>query len=149
MTMQMDDTYASALREALIDHVQTAPARRRRAARRLALGAAAGPLLVAAGAAAAAATDILRLPGSPDVVPLAPTVTVTVRGPRRWSWAHRRPARRQPRSGSARLTPGTFLTADGASLVGANASSAGTGAMGWHLAVVTGQHSTVITAGAG
>jgi len=46
------------------------------------------------------------------------------------------------------LTAGTFLTADGASLV-CDASTAGTGAMGWHLAVVPGQHTTVITAGAG
>jgi hypothetical protein len=46
------------------------------------------------------------------------------------------------------LTAGTFLTADGASLV-CDASSAGTGEMGWHLAVVAGQHSTAITAGAG
>ena len=46
------------------------------------------------------------------------------------------------------LTAGTFLTADGASLV-CDASSAGTGEMGWHLAVVAGQHSPAITAGAG
>jgi len=46
------------------------------------------------------------------------------------------------------LTAGTFLTADGASLV-CDASTAGTGAMSWHLAVVAGQRSTVITAGAG
>ena len=43
MNVQMDDRYASALREALIDYVQTAPERRQRAARRLTLGVARGP----------------------------------------------------------------------------------------------------------
>lgn len=148
MTMQMDDRYASALREALIDHVQTAPARRRRAARRLALGAATGLLLVVAGAAAAAAAGILHLPGSPDVAPLAGSVTVTGEGTQTVELG-------APPSGTteleirlACLTAGTFLTADGASLV-CDGSDAGTGAMDWHLVVLAGQHSTIITAGAG
>ncbi len=148
MTMKMDDRYASALREALIDHVQTAPARRRRAARRMALGVAAGLLLVVAGAAAAAAAGILRLPGSPDVAPLAPSVSVTGEGTQTVELGAPPAGTTELEIRLACLTPGTFLTADGASLV-CDASSAGTGAMGWHLSVVTGQHSTVITAGAG
>jgi hypothetical protein len=134
MTTKMDDAYASALREALIDHVQAAPARRRRAARSLAIGAAAGLLLVVAGAAAAAAAGILRLPGSPDVVPLAPSVTATGEGTQTVEIG-------APPAGSteleirlACLTAGTFLTADGASLVcDASTAGTGTGAMDWHL----------------
>ena len=151
MTIQMDDRYASALREALIDHVQTAPARRRRAARRLALGAAAGLLLVAGAAAgAAAAAGILRLPGTPDVAPLAGSATVTGEGTQTVELGAAPAGTTELEIKLACLTAGTFLTADGASLTcDASDAAAGTGAMGWHLAVVPGQHSTVITAGAG
>ena len=148
MSVQMNDRYASALREALIDHVQTAPERRRRAGRRLALGAAAGLLLVVAGAAAAAAAGILRLPGSPAVAPLAPSVTVMGEGTQTVELGVPPADTTELEIRLACLTAGTFLTADGASLV-CDASSAGTGAMDWHLAVALGQHTTVITAGAG
>jgi hypothetical protein len=148
MTIQMDDRYASALREALIDHVQTAPARRRRAARRLAIGAAAGLLLVAGAAAGAVAAGILQLPGTPDVAPLAPSVTVTGEGTQTVELGAPPAGTTELEIRLACLTAGAFQTADGASLV-CDASSAGTGAMGWHLAVAAGQHSTVITAGAG
>ena len=69
MTMQMDDRYASALREALIDHVQTAPARRRRAIRRLALGVAAGLLLVVAAAAVGLSSQPKVIPANGGAVP--------------------------------------------------------------------------------
>ena len=149
MTTQMDDRYASALREALIDHVRTAPARRRRAARRRAFGAAAGLLLVAVAAAGAVATGIVRLPGTPDVAPLAGSTTVTGEGTQTVELGTAPAGTTELEIRLACLTAGTFLTADGASLVcDAADASAGTGAMGWHLAVVPGQHSTVITAGA-
>ncbi len=148
MNVQMDDRYASALRAALIDHVQTAPERRQRAGRRLARGVAAGLLLVGGLAAAAAAAGILRLPGSPDIVPLAQTITVTGEGTQTVELGAPPDGTTELEIRLACLTAGTFLTADGASLV-CDGSDAGTGAMGWHLAVVTGQHSTVITAGAG
>ena len=90
----------------------------------------------------------MRLPGSPDVVPLAQSITVTGEGTQTVELG-------APPAGTTELeirltclTAGTFLTADGASLV-CDGSDAGTGEMGWHLAVVAGQHSTVITAGAG
>jgi hypothetical protein len=148
MTLQMDDRYARALREALIDHVQTAPERRQRAGRRLALGVAAGLLLVVAAAAAAAAAGILRLPGSPDVEPLAQSVTLTGVGTKTVELDAPPAGTTELEVRLACLTAGTFLTADGASLV-CDASSAGTGAMDWHLAVALGEHTTVITAGAG
>jgi len=148
MTTQMDDRFASALREALIDHVQTAPARRRRAARRLALGVAAGLLLVALAAAGAVAAGIVRLPGTPDVAPLAASVTVTGEGTQTVELGAVPAGTTELEIRLACLTAGTFLTADGASLV-CDGSDAGTSEMGWHLAVVAGQHSTVITAGAG
>lgn len=148
MTLQMDDRYASALREALIDHVQTAPERRQRAGRRLAFGVAAGLLLVGALAAAAAAAGILRLPGSPDVVPLAQTVTVMGEGTQTVELGAPPAGTTELEIRLACLTAGTFLTADGASLV-CDGSDAGKSEMGWHLAVVAGKHSTVITAGAG
>ena len=44
------------------------------------------------------------------------------------------------------LTPGTFFTADGASLQ-CDRQDAGTGQMGWQLPVQVGQHATVIRAG--
>jgi hypothetical protein len=144
MTVQMDDRYASALREALIFHVQTAPERRLRAGRRLALGVAAGLVL----AAAATAAGILRLPGSPDVVPLAQSITVTGEGTQTVEIGAPPASTTELEIRLACLTAGTFLTADGASLV-CDGSDAGTSAMGWHLAVVAGQHSTVITAGSG
>jgi hypothetical protein len=150
MTTQMDDRYASALREALIDHVRTAPARRRRAARRLALGVAAGLLLVAGAAAGAVASGIVRLPGTPDVAPLAGSTTVTGEGTQMVELGAPPAGTTELEIRLACLTAGTFLTADGASLV-CDASDAGTGsgAMGWHLAVVPGHHSTVITVRAG
>lgn len=148
MTTQMDDRYASALREALIDHVRTAPARRRRAARRLALGAAAGLLLVVGAAAGAFAAGIMRLPGTPDVAPLAGSVTVTGEGTQTVELGAPPAGTTELEIRLACLTAGTFLAADGASLV-CDASDAGTSVMGRHLAVVPGQHSTVITAGAG
>ena len=148
MTVQMDNQYASALREVLVEYVESAPARRHRAARRLTLSAAAGLLLVAGATAAAAAAGILQLPGSPDVSPVAATVTVTGEGTEAVELGAPPAGTTELEIRLACLTAGTFLTADGASLV-CDASTAGTGAMDWHLAVVPGQHTTVITAGAG
>lgn len=150
MTVQMDDRYAGALREALVEYIGSAPARRRRAARRLALGAAAAMLLVAAATAAAAAAGLLPLLGAPDVAPLAGSTTVTGEGTQTVELGPAPTGATDLEIRLSCLTAGTFLTADGASLV-CDASDAGTssGAMGWHLAVVPGQHSTVITADPG
>lgn len=150
MRVRMDDRYSGALRGALVDYVQSAPARRRGAVRRLTLGAGAGVLLLAGAAAAAGAAGILQLPGSPDVAPLAGSVTVAGEGTQTVELGAAPAGATDIEIRLACLTVGSFLTADGASLV-CDASDAGTsaGAMAWHLAVVPGQHSTVITAGAG
>ena len=82
------------------------------------------------------------------MAPLAGSVTVTGEGTQTVELGAPPAGTTELEIRLACLTAGTFLTADGASLV-CDASSAGTGEMGWHLAVVPGQHSTVITAGAG
>jgi hypothetical protein len=62
MTVQMDDRFSHALRLALLDHVQEAPARRRRA--RLQIATACGICLLALGGGVAAASILLRQPGA-------------------------------------------------------------------------------------
>lgn len=148
MSVRMDDRFADALRSALVDHVDAAPARRRGARRRMALGVATAALLAAVAAAAAAAAGILRLPGQPDVIPLAGSTTITGAGTQTVELGPAPAGATQIEVRLACLTPGSFLTADGAEFV-CDASDAGTAVMGWHLPVAPGQHSTVITAGIG
>lgn len=73
---EMDPTFASALREALVAHVEGAARRRRRWRWRLGLGAVAG-MGVLAGGAAVAATLLTAPPGATKNIPLSRLVTVT------------------------------------------------------------------------
>lgn len=114
----------------------------------MALGAAVALLLVAITAAVAVAAGVLRLPGTPDVVPLAGSTTVTGVGTQAVELGEAPSGAMEIEIRLACLTAGTFFTADGAELE-CDASTAGTDVMVWHLAVIPGQHSTTITAGDG
>jgi hypothetical protein len=148
MTVRMDDRFAESLRSALVGYAESAPSRRRRARRRLVFGTLAGAALVVAAAAAAVAAGVLRLPGEPDVVPLAGSTTFTGAGTQNVELGPTPAGATQIEVRLACLTAGSFLTADGAELR-CDASDAGTAVMGWHLPLAPGQHSTTITAGEG
>jgi hypothetical protein len=146
MTVQMDERYASALRAALIEHVENAPARRRRTGLRVAGASGVGALVLGGGLAAA--TGLLQLPGGPVVTSLAQSVTVTGEGTQTVELGNS-PARTTDIDIKITcLTPGTFISADGAQLECVS-SDAGTGTMAWHLALAPGQHTTVVKAGSG
>ena len=150
MSVHMDETFAAALRAALVEHVETSrsPARVRRV--RWRGGIAAITALIIAGGGVAVASGALRLPGSDVVAHLAPAVTFTGSGTHTVDLG-------TPPAGTTLidirltcLTPGTFTTADGASM---ECSTADIGAtpetMSWQLPVTTALHSTTITATAG
>jgi hypothetical protein len=152
MSVQMDVTFAEALRAALVEHVETtaAPARPRRRPHLIVLSLAG--LAVAGGGVAMAAQLLAPSPPGSDVVTLlAPAVVVSGSGTQTIELG-------PPPAGANRidiklacLTAGTFTTADGANLQCTNADVAagGPGAMLYGLPLFAGQHSTTITAAAG
>jgi hypothetical protein len=146
MTVQMDDQFAVHLRAALVEHVEATPARERRTRRHTALGAGIGILILGGGAAYAA--GVLHLPGADVVTPLAASVTVTGEGTETVELGIPPAGTTDIDLALTCLTPGTFLTADGASLQ-CDRQDAGTAQMGWQLPVQEGQHATVIRAGDG
>lgn len=144
MSVQMDERFASILRDALVEHVQTTPARHRRRRWHVSLGAGLGVLAVGGGVAVAA--GVLPLPGTDVVTALAPSVTVTGSGTQTVDLG-------DPPAGTTAidikltcLTAGTFVTADGASLQ-CTAADPGKGTMSWQIPVRAGQRTTVIRAG--
>lgn len=146
MTVKMDEAFASSLRAALVEHVETSPAVRRRTRWHVIIGAGIGALLVGGGVAVA--TGVLPLPGADMVTPLASSVTQTGSGTGTIELGN-------PPAGATVidikltcLTAGTFVTDDGASMVCTGADS-GSGTMGWQVPVQGGQHTTAIHAGAG
>jgi hypothetical protein len=148
----MDETFAAALRAALVEHVETslAPARARRRRRRVIVLALAGLALAGGGVAVAAQLLAPSLPGSDVVTAVAPAVVVSGAGTQTVELG-------PPPAGASRidiqltcLTAGTFGTADGASLACTDADVGGISAtMLWGLPVTAGQHSTTITAASG
>lgn len=147
MTVKMDEAFASNLRAALVEHVEATPARRRRARRNVTVGAVLGVLLIGGGGVAVA-TGVLLLPGADLVTPVASSVTQSGTGTGTVELG-------SPPAGATVidikltcLTPGTFQTEDGATLVCEDADTSN-GTMMWQVPVVPGQHSTAIRAGAG
>jgi len=149
MNVTMDDRFAADLRAALIDHVQTASARKRRRQWRIAAITAVTVLAGSGGVAAAAATGVLPLPGADRVTPLATPVDFTGVG------TQSVPLGTPPASTTtidiklSCLTAGTFSTADGSSMECSADDASRQATMVWHLATQRGQHSTTITADAG
>lgn len=149
MTVRMDETFAVALRAALVEHVQTSrsPARTRRL--RWRGGLAAIIALIITGGGVAFATGIFQLPGSNVVAHLAPAVTFTGAGTHTVDLG-------TPPAGTTSidiqltcLSIGTFTTADGASLeCGSTDIGATSDTMSWQLPVSS-LHSTTITASSG
>jgi len=146
MTVRMDEAFAAGLRAALVEHVETTPARRRRTRWQVTLGVGVGVLLVGGGVAVAA--GVLPLPGADVVTPLASSVTGTGTGTGTVELG-------TPPAGATSidikvtcLTAGRFFTADGASLE-CSAADAGHGSMDWQVPLQVGQHTTVIRAGSG
>jgi len=147
MTVRMNDRYATALRDALVDYAGSAPARSPRRVRRLAWAAVAC-LVFLVGAASGAVAAAVLLPGSPDIAALASSTTAAGEGTQTIELGVAPQGATDVEINLTCLTSGTFLTADGASLV-CDAAAAGSGAMAWHLAVAPGMHSTTISAGPG
>lgn len=146
MTIRMDDTYAAALRSALVDQVEHSRSDGPRRSRWLMLGAGAAVVLLSGGVAVASGT--LTLPGADVVRPLAVSVTREGAGTATVDLG-------PPPSGSTvidiRLTclsAGTFYTEDGANLR-CDAGDAGIGTMGWRLPLRPGQQTTTIRASDG
>lgn len=144
MTVKMDERFASSLRAALVEHVQTAPARRRRTRWSLALGGVLGALIVGGGVAAAA--GVLPFPGTEVVTPLASAVTVTGSGTQTVELGAAPVGATVISISLTCLTEGRFFTADGANME-CSAAEAGGQTMGWKLPVQPGLQSTVIRAG--
>ena len=149
MSVHMDETFAVALRAALVEHVRTSrsPARTRRL--RWRGGLAAITALLIAGGGVAFATGIFQLPGSNVVTHLAPAVTFTGTGTHTVDLGTPPPGTTSIDIELTCLSPGTFTTADGASLeCGSTDIGATADTMSWQLPV-SGLHSTTITATGG
>jgi hypothetical protein len=145
MALQMDDRYASALRAALIEHVELAGRRRRRTRLRVAAGA--GTSLLILGGGVAAATAWLSLPGGDVVATKGPAVTVTRTGTATVELGAVPKGVTDVVLKLTCLTAGTFTFEDGASM-SCSASDAGStsGVTTYNLPIAPGQHSTTVAA---
>ncbi|MEV6929959.1 hypothetical protein AB0M46_36500 [Dactylosporangium sp. NPDC051485] len=144
MTVQMNDCYASALRAALIEHVEATSARRRRTGLRVVAGVGAAVLVLGGGVAAADA-GWLSLPGGDVVATEAPTVTVTRTGSATVELGAAPKGTTDVMLKLTCLTAGTFTFEDGASLVCSPADARAGNVTTYKLALAPGQHSTSIT----
>jgi len=149
MSVRMDETFAVALRAALVEHVRTSrsPARTRRL--RWRGGLAAITALLITGGGVAFATGIFQLPGSNVVTHLASAVTFTGTGTQTVDLGTPPPGTTSIDVELTCLSPGTFTTADGASMeCGSTDIGATSDTMSWQLPVSS-LHSTTITATGG
>ncbi|WP_432981946.1 hypothetical protein [Dactylosporangium sp. CA-233914] len=149
MTVQMNDSYASALRAALIEHVEATSARRRRTGLRVVAGAGAGVLVLGGGVAVAADAGWLSLPGGDVVTTEAPTVTATHTGSATVELGAAPKGTTDVMLKLTCLTAGTFTFEDGASLVCSAADATAGNVTTYKLALAPGQHSTSITTASG
>jgi len=150
MSLHMDETFAAALRAALVDHVETTPASTSARRRRWRFTGIAFAALVAGTGGVAVAAQLLAEPGSDTVTHVAPAVTYAGNGTQTVELG-------TPPAGATAvdirltcLTAGSFTTADGARLECSSASVGTVSAtMLWGLTLDEGQHATTITAAAG
>jgi hypothetical protein len=146
MTVKMDDTYAAALRSALVDQVERSRSDGPRRSRSLMLGA--GTAVVLLGGGVAVASGTLTLPGADVVRPLAASVTQEGAGTATVDLGSPPAGSTVIDIGLTCLSAGTFYTEDGASLR-CDAGDAGSGTIGWQLPLRPGQQTTTIRASDG
>ena len=145
MATQMNADYATALRQALIEHVEAAAVQHRRIGLRMTLGIGAGVLAVGGGVAAA--TGWLPLPGSDVVTPEAPPVTVVHTGSATIDLGPAPHGATDIELKFTCLSAGSFTFQDGASVTCSTTDAkSGNEFTTYKLALAPGQHSTTITA---
>lgn len=138
---QMDETYAVALRAALVEHVRatarTAPRRRLRSAATAVIG------LAVAGGGVAAASQYLSPPGTRVIEHLGSPVSAVRTGPAAIELGQAPAGADSIDIKLTCLSAGTFTVADGARLTCSD-GNAGTGTMSYVLPVASGQLTTTI-----
>ena len=144
MGLQMDEHYATALRAALIDHVDVTMRRRRRVGLGVATGAGATLLVVGGGIAVAAGW--LSLPGTDVVTSKGPAVTITHTGSATVELGPAPPGATDIELTLSCLSPGTFTFENGASVTCSDADVTSASSVStYQLPLAPGQHSTAIT----
>lgn len=146
MSMQMDETFAAALRDALVDHVTAGRRPRRATLRRWRWPTLGVVVLAAAGGGTALAVQLASpAPGGDNVTPLAASTTVTATGTRTIELG-------PPPAGANRinirfrcLSAGKFTFADGAGVLCDSSDTAHGGLTTYHLPLTPGQHTTIIS----
>jgi len=119
MSVQMDETFASALRELLVEQVEGSrgQARRRfRVSRRWAARMGAVLVLIVGGGGIAYATGVWSVPGSDVVTPLAAPITVTGTGTATVQLGAQPAGTKALEMDFTCLTAGSFTFADGSSV---------------------------------
>lgn len=117
MNVRMDETFASALRELLVEQVETSGGQAResfRGSRRWAVRAAAVSAVIVGGGGIAYATGAWSVPGSDLVTPLAAPVTVTGTGTETVQLGAQPAGTKALEMDFTCLTAGSFTFADGA-----------------------------------
>jgi len=151
MSVEINEDFAAALREMLIEHAQTRNRRPRllRWPQTLGLKIALVGVVLAVGGSAAAATVVLSLPGGTVVTQLAPAITIAGNGTETISLG-------APPQGTnvisltfSCLTPGNFVFADGSREDCSQTDAQQSTVLSETLPLAVGQSSTVITAGPG
>jgi hypothetical protein len=119
MSVQMDETFASALRQLLVEQVEASSGHARqpsRVSRRWAVRAGAVLALIVGGGGIAYATGAWSLPGSDVVTPLAAPVTVTGTGTETVQLGAQPAGTKTLEMDFTCLTAGNFTFADGAAV---------------------------------
>jgi hypothetical protein len=149
MSVQMDDTFASALRELLVEQVEASSDQERqsfRVSRRWAVRAGALLALIVGGGGIAYATGAWSVPGSDVVTPLAAPVTVTGTGTETVQLGAQPAGTKALEMDFTCLTAGSFTFADGSSIEcdgGSDQPST------YAMSIAPGEDTTTITATAG
>jgi hypothetical protein len=148
MSVQMDETFASALRELLVEQVaaSSSQAQRPRVSRRWAARAGTVVVLVVAGGGIAYATGAWSVPGSDVVTPLAASVTVTGTGTETVQLGAQPAGTKALEMDFTCLTAGQFTFADGA---GVECDGGSDQPSTYAMPIATGEDTTTITATAG
>jgi hypothetical protein len=146
MNVQMDEAFASALRELLVEQVEASSShtrRRPRVSRRWAARASTVAVLIVACGGIAYATGVWTVPGSSVVIPLAASVTVTGTGTETVQLGAQPAGTKALEMNFTCLTAGQFTFADGA---GVECDSGSGQPTTYAMPIATGEDATTITA---
>jgi hypothetical protein len=145
MSVRMDETFASALRELLVEQVEASsgPAPRRWVSRRWTARTVAVLVLIIGGGGISYATGVWSVPGSDVVTPLAAPITVTGTGTETVQLGAPPAGTKVLEMVFTCLTAGDFRFADGA---GVDCVSGGDQPASYPMTITPGTDSTTITA---